>query len=425
VKPVPAEDKPKLAPGRVKPVPAEDKPKPAPIESKPKPAPVEAEPVDDRPTPVEETPKPEPAESLPEAVSASSMTRPMSPPRAPDAESQEPAEDRPQPTSVLPKLGAVLGAGVAICLLLGIVAAIAIVWMMRDAGTSTRPASAAGGGGVAGEQGEFCWIDAQGEQFVAGYTPDCPPGAICLVGTGLEGERAVQQLDGHAVGAAGARRLDTFVRCTAFLRQAGAYLAPWEPADADVTSGECLRLFPGDRPWTAGLAGEPEPLDLDDWARGSTPYRMSSFARDLVRAVSDGHRAWILLQEGIDPAAEDPSAGLYRNRLAAGIELGLVSGSLDDMDALPRALDAALAHSDSILVRLPSDPLVAFDGHGPFTMGSGFRRELVALGEVAERRPSLDFELCVVALQQPTKAHPDAAAWDGARLDYLVPDPKC
>jgi len=323
-------------------------------------------------------------------------------------------------SSILPKLGAALGVAVLGVLLLGLVAVVAVVLVSRDRGPESDAASPASVAGAGATDGTLTWIDAQGDAFVAGYTDTCPPGAVCLEGTGLGSERAIERLIGQPVGAAGGRRLDTYVRCASFLRVAGASLAPWTPSDAEASPAECLRLFPGDRPWTVGLQGEPEPLDIDDWARGSNvPYRMSTFARDLVRAVSDGHRAWTLLLEKIDAAAVDPSADLYRLRLASGIELGLVSGSLDDMDALPRALDVALATGEPLVLRLPSDPLVAFDGHGPFTMGSGFRRELGALTDLAERRSELDFELCVVGLQQPTKAHSDPAAWDGARLDYL------
>ena len=351
---------------------------------------------------------------------STSLTRPMSPPPAEEPEPALSSDERPRSSSILPKLGAAIGAVVVGGLVLAIVAVVAIVVITRSRGPAQSVAPPVSVSSAGATSGVLSWVDVQGEQFEAGYSGECPSSAICLAGTGLEGSPAVERLHGHPVGNAGARRLDTYVRCAAFLQQAGANLAPWGPANADARPSECLRLFPGDRAWTVGLSGEPVPLDLDDWSRGSTaPYRMSSFARDLVRGVSDGSRAWTLLLEKIDPTAPDPSADLYRLRLGAGIELGLISGSLGDMDGLPRALDAAIAHSGSLVVRLPSDPLVAFDGHGPFTMGSGFRRELDALSDLAERRQGIDFELCVVDLQEPTKAHPDPAAWDGARLDYL------
>jgi len=146
---------------------------------------------------------------------------------------------------------------------------------------------------------------------------------------------------------------------------------------------------------------------------------MSTFARDIASAVSEGSRAWFLLTARGGTEFPDPLAATYRNRLQSSIELALAASSLTDIDKLPEAVDVVLATEERIVVRLPSDPLVAFDGSGAFSMGSGFRRELDALDDLAVRHARVDLELCVVAQSEPDRAHPDPDGWNRARLDYL------
>ncbi len=99
--------------------------------------------------------------------------------------------------------------------------------------------------------------------------------------------------------------------------------------------------------------------------------------------------------------------------------LGRASGSLASTDRLPEAVGAALRGGHALTLRLPSDPMVAFDGGGPFAINSAFRRELDALADLAIRRGAIQYDLCMVAVDHEARAHPDPGKWNAQRLDYL------
>ena len=259
------------------------------------------------------------------------------------------------------------------------------------------------------------WIEDNGDTFAVGQRLPCPASAVCLDEAGLGDVGALGLLDGLPTAGGSARQLRTYVACAQFLEDAGGVLGHWQPSDATSHPSSCLHIFPADRPWSVGLEGSPSPLELPGDDPLSGHYRMSSFARDIVEAVAEGSRSWTLLMDG----QADPMTDLYRVRLAAGMELALASGSLDDIDRLPEALGEVLRGGQSISVRLPSDPMVAFDGAGPFAIGSAFRRELNALADLAVRRGSIHYQLCVVSQSRVTKAHPEPQAWNIQRLDYL------
>ena len=388
------------------------KPKPKPMpKPKPKPAPEPEPKPEPRPAP-----RPEPAPAKVEPINVPARDPAPAPPDPPppayaDSSLEEKIERRQSP---LPKILA----GAAALLLVIVVVVFAVVAALVISGSrdkthireplemTRRPTP---------EGGAPAWIDDTGDEFVIGHGT-CPASAVCLAEAGLGDVDALALLDDQPTSASSSRQLRTYVTCAGFLQDAGGVLGHWRPSEAVEPPGSCLQLFPGDRPWTVGLDGSPSPLVLPGDGESVGHYRMSSFARDIVVAVAEGARSWNLLMDG----QPDPLADTYRVRLAAGMELALASGSLDDIDRLPEAVGAALQGGNSMTLRLPSDPMVAFDGAGPFAIGSAFRRELNALADLSVRRGSIHYELCMVDQDYETKARPDAGAWNAARRGYLL-----
>jgi len=268
------------------------------------------------------------------------------------------------------------------------------------------------------------WIDARGDAFRVGMADPCPDGVWCLGDIGLAGDpvKPLATLDGKQTAGNTGTRLERFLDSSRFLMDASDAVNAWHPSRSGTFEPACSRLFPDERPWIGGLG--PGAAGLQPPSGTSVPaagYRMSSLAADLVGACAVGSRSWQQLMGSLlspeQPVPANPASDLYRRRLAEGLELALLSSSMPEADELRIALETIGA--DPIAVRLPSDPLVAFDGKGSFAMGSGFRRELGALATLAGEEPSIVLELCVVASPAVGRTRKTGPQWDGERLGYL------
>ena len=268
------------------------------------------------------------------------------------------------------------------------------------------------------------WIDDRGASFRIGLEDPCPDGAWCLPEIGLAGDplKALATLDGQPTAGNMGTRLERFLDSSRFLMDADNSVVAWHPSRSGTFEPACSRLFPDQRPWVGGLG--PGAAGLQPPSGTSLPaagYRMSSLAADLVGACAVGSRSWRQLMGALlsaeQPMPSNPATGLYRRRLAEGLELALLSASMPEADELRLALETVAG--EPIAVRLPSDPLVTFDGTGPFAMGSGFRREIGALATLASQEPTIALELCVVASPAVGRTRKTGPQWDAERLGYL------
>ena len=248
------------------------------------------------------------------------------------------------------------------------------------------------------------WIDTSGDTFEVGFQGPCPDGTLCLEGTTFSEAslRPLSDVRARDMDPRVAESLGTYVHTLHWMSGVGPALVAWHPDGPDGRTLACGESLPGGRAWIHSVNPNARGLvPLSPDANPDDPYKVSDLADDLLVAADQGSRSWERAMRILWPAAEvlpaDPMADIYRDRVAAALELGLATGAMPDRDRLVDGLVDRIGADEPLILRLPSEPR---PGAGSTEYASkGLIRDLDSLAGLEGRR--LDVQLCATADGDP------------------------